>query len=455
MKRFLTDLGIPLHAPPPARTPLPAVRPSACPGLLRIVQALDGGICRIKLPGGVLSAEQAEAVALAAQRHAGGVIEVTNRANLQIRGVRGDSAPLIEALLGAGLGPRDTGADDVRNLMLSPAAGIDCQQLLDVRPLAAMILASLEHEPRYHQLSAKFAIQLDGGEALAMLEHHHDVWLSPVQLDGTPWMAFGLAGCPGLDAPEGAVPLEQAHALVLAVLDSFLRQATDLQHRLRDLFQGNAAQARRDFVNSLGLAVRGLTWHRAAAPQSPVGVHPQPQPGRCQVAALAPLGRLTPAQLQGAAAVARAMGGGSLRMTPWQGLLLDDVAVVHGQAALAELAALGLLTTPQQPLTQLIACTGSAGCAKGLADTKADAVQLAALLHAPGAPGTLHLSGCRRSCAAAHVAPVTLLAVAPGYYDFYLRDAVRSGFGRLHASHISVQEAGALLNARLRSNTDD
>ncbi|MCV6339483.1 hypothetical protein OFL47_23340, partial [Pseudomonas aeruginosa] len=32
--------------------PLPVPRPSPCPGLLRIVQALDGGICRIKLDAG-------------------------------------------------------------------------------------------------------------------------------------------------------------------------------------------------------------------------------------------------------------------------------------------------------------------------------------------------------------------------------------------------------------------
>ena len=70
--------------------PTPAVntlRPSACPGLLRIVQALDGGICRVKLAGGAITAAQAHAVADAAQAYAGGVIEATNRANLQIRGI--------------------------------------------------------------------------------------------------------------------------------------------------------------------------------------------------------------------------------------------------------------------------------------------------------------------------------------------------------------------------------
>ena len=86
-----------------------------------------------------------------------------------------------------------------------------------------------------------------------------------------------------------------------------------------------------------------------------------------------------------------------------------------------------------------------------MADTKADAVQLAALQ--PGVE--VHLSGCLRSCAAAHTAPVTLLAVSPGHYDLYFCDATQPGFGRLHARTLSIEAAGALLRARPRSNTDD
>jgi sulfite reductase beta subunit-like hemoprotein len=101
--------------------------------LLRIVQALDGGICRIKLNGGSISGDQADAVADAAEQFAGGVIEATNRANLQIRGIGEQSAALIERLLAAGLGPKHPASDDVRNLMLSPAAGIDRQMRVDTR----------------------------------------------------------------------------------------------------------------------------------------------------------------------------------------------------------------------------------------------------------------------------------------------------------------------------------
>src|SRR3989344_7043455 len=231
MRPFVPLPVIPVNSP---QTSSP-LRPSACPGLLRVVQALDGGICRIKLAGGAIRADQAVAVADAAERYAGGVIEATNRANLQIRGIGQQSTALIESLLAVGLGPVNVAGDDVRNLMLSPSAGIDRHMLIDSRPLAREILDSLQTHARFHELSAKFAVQLDGGEALAMLEHPHDLWLSAFEQGGETLLAFGLAGCPGLDAPLAAVRLEQGHALVVAVLERFLDLATPAQTRMRHL----------------------------------------------------------------------------------------------------------------------------------------------------------------------------------------------------------------------------
>lgn len=438
------------------RPPVTAIRPSACPGLLRIVPALDGGICRIKLAGGVIGSAQAQAVARAAERYAGGVIEATNRANLQIRGIGDQQAALIDELLDAGLGPTTPAGDDVRNLMLSPSAGIDRQLLIDTRPLAEQILATLQTHPRFHELSAKFALQLDGGEALAMLEHPHDLWLSALLLDDQPYLAFGLAGCPANDLALAAVPLAEGHGLVLAVLELFLDLARPEQTRMRHLLaEITPAEFLAQLTPRLGFEpVTVPSWHRAAAPGLlHIGTYPQRQPGRVCIGAVPPLGRLDTAMLDGVARLASEYGDASLRLTPWQSLLLPNIRAEDAAAVTTRLQDLGLLCDAADALAQLIACTGSAGCGKGLAETKADARTLA--LHLQDQPRGVHLSGCARSCAAAHVAPVTLLAVAPGHYDLYFRDAAHPGFGRLHARHLTIDAAGALLAARSRSNTDD
>ena len=445
--------GFTLNTSPSVPPLVETARPSACPGLFRVVRALDGGICRIKLPGGSISSAQARAVAEAAQQFAGGVIEATNRANLQIRGIGEAHAALVERLVGAGLGSSTVSGDDVRNLMLSPCAGLDRHSLVDIRPLAEDILASLQSHQRFHQLSAKFAVQLDAGEALAMLEHHHDVWLSATEVEGRMMLAFGLAGSP-IDPPLAAVPLAVGHELVFKILELFLDLARNDQTRMRHLLaEYPAADFLAQLTQRLSVApVPVSDWCRRVDTQSlHLGVHAQCTRGRVYVGTVAPLGRLDPLMLSGAASLADEYGDGTLRFTPWQGLLLPNLRERDAPHVCERLQQLGWLCFPTQALARVIACTGSAGCEKSRADTKHDGLQLAALLQQQDTELSVHLSGCPRSCAAAHIAPVTLLAVSPGHYDLYFREAGQPGFGALHARNLTIEAVGALLDARSRS----
>lgn len=424
--------------------------------MLRIVPALDGGICRIKLAGGVISSAQAMAVAHAARTYAQGVIEATNRSNLQIRGIGADHDGLIGTLMDAGLGPANPASDDVRNLLLSPSAGIDPHMLFDARPLAAQILGSLESHPRFHELSAKFAISLDAGEALVMLEHPHDIWLSAFNLDGQVLLAFGLAGCPAHDRPLAAVPLAQGHALVIALLELFLDLARPDQVRMRHLLAEVSAD---ELLQQLSVRLAGelrtdqkvTDWQRPAIEgYRHLGIYPQAESGLVAVGAAVALGRLDDVMLARVAELAADLGDGSLRLTPWQSLLLPNVPVAQAPQLLAALQEAGLIGSAAQPLSRITACTGSAGCGKALADTKSDARQLAAGLPADQ---VVHLTGCQRSCAAAHVAPITLLATAPGRYNLYFRDPAQPGFGVLRARDLTIEAVGAQLAADSRSST--
>lgn len=412
----------------------------------------------MKLAGGILSSTQARAIATAAQRYASGVLELTNRSNLQIRGVLpGQENDLIAALLAAGLGPRNPAADDVRNVLLSPAAGLDPQALLDVRPLAAQLLDLLHDDSTLHNLSPKFALQLDGGEALAMREHPHDIWLSAVAGDSTR-LLFGLAGCPG-DAPLAMVEVDQAPLLIAQLLHLFLDLATPQQVRMRQLLATHPAtvvlerlQARLPFA----LQQPPQDWQPAASPaRPPLGTYPQRQQGQCMAVAGARLGRLNAEQLLTLADLAERHADGDLHLTPWQGVLLGNIARENVDTLLQALAAIGLLTDSTEPLAGLIACTGASACARGLADTKGDVLLLAEHLRASGARPHVHLSACPRSCAAAHVTPYTLLASAPEHYQLYQREPGIAGFGNLLAPNMTLDEAGAWFAAHARAGRSD
>ncbi|MCA8049494.1 precorrin-3B synthase [Burkholderia arboris] len=455
----------------------PVVRPSACPGLVRVVAAADGGLCRIKLPGGRLDARQARAIATAARRYGSGAIDATNRANLQLRGIRGGAADaLTRALLDAGLGPRvdatadptaDTAAlaasDDVRNILLSPLAGHDPAALVDSHALAIPLLDMLAHEPRRGELSPKFSIQLDGNEAVAALDHPHDIWLAAWRrADGAVRIAAGLAGCPPVadgDRPASVdVSPDQAVALVRALLLAFLDLAPADVTRMRVVLAtaGERALLERaqhylPFPLTADPALAG--WRRMPAdPALRFGAHPSRDAARCSVGAQCVLGRLDATQLERLAALAEADGDGTLSMTPWQGLFLHGVPNERAPATLDAFATIGLVCQSSDPLATLVACTGSAGCAKARADTKRDALALAAHI---GHPVDVHLTGCERHCALPHPATHTLVAVAPAHYDLYRRDAAE-GLGAPLARHLTIDQAAArLAGARHSQDTTD
>ena len=411
-------------------------RPSACPGLMRIVPARDGGLARLRLIGGELSAHAAHAVARAAVGCGSGVIDVTNRANLQLRGIRDDAhAELIDSALNAGLGPQAEGGDDIRNVMLSPLAN-DA-----TRTLAASIIAAMQNDAALHALSPKFSLQLDGGESLVMLDHTHDVWLSA--LDEGARFAFGFAGSmPHRDehAPAlGSVARDVAVRFVIAVLHAFLAQATQQEHRMREVL-ARIGVAR--FLDALSFDAACTTWRRAPSDASlRLGAHAMPEHDAWYVGAQPPLGRLDAATLDALADLASSHAQGRLIFTPWQSVVLPGVAMQDTQYVINRVDALGLVTDPRHPLARLIACTGSAGCGKSHADTKADAHRLAPLLP----PDThVHLSGCDRSCAAAHPVEVTLFAVGTGRYDVHQQ-------AQCVAHDLSIEEAAAWL---ARSHAD-
>jgi len=134
-----------------------------CPGILHAVPAKDGLLMRLRLPGGRLPPATLRAVADLARRHADGGLDLTARANIQLRGIRPDGlGTLVEGLTAAGLLPSPM-HDRIRNILVSPFAGADPTEIVDLTPLAAALDRALIADAALADLPAKFAFTLDGG----------------------------------------------------------------------------------------------------------------------------------------------------------------------------------------------------------------------------------------------------------------------------------------------------
>jgi len=428
----------------------------ACPGLYRIVQSLDGGICRIKLPLGRLDAIQARAMARLAAAHGSPEIEITNRANLQIRGLReGADDVLIAGLIEAGIAPKSSGVDDVRNVMVSPVLGLDPAAPADVSMLADRVLSRLESETRYHALSPKFSIQIDGGESIAMIAHPNDVWLSA--MDETHF-AIGLSGTPGEHA-LGIVAASEAETVLFAILDAFISRIDNLNSqgekisRLRHLLADESPAA---FAKRLPPMIAPIgNWEREKPmPFGHIGARRQAN-NRFVLGGVPPLGRITQEMMLGLADLAAKVSNGEIRLTPWQSVMLPNIVEDALEDAVLILEELGLFTRLERTLATTLTCAGSTGCRSGLADTKKDARALADALDATGHPiFGVHLTGCTKSCAAPRPAPYTLLGLRHGHYDVFARpevsigDTSKADFGERLGHDLTIDQAAKLLLQR-------
>ncbi len=262
--------------------------PDACPGAVELHQAADGGLARIRVPGGTLSAAQWDAVRLAAAELGNGSVELTSRANLQIRGLA-DGVELGERMRAAGLLP-SWSHERIRNIVAAPLD--DNQDLVDA------LDAALCADPELASLPGRFLVTVGASVS-------------------------GLGGDLGL----------VGDVLLLAGTDTGVRvhDPVDALVTAARLFQSMRGTAWR--LSEVDGGVRKITEHFGATGAQriiPAVTPVAPSPSTPGV----PLGRLDAHQLAGVA----------IRLTPWRslvvppgtdtsGLITDPESPWHGVSA--------------------------------------------------------------------------------------------------------------------------
>ncbi|MFG1704227.1 precorrin-3B synthase [Nonomuraea sp. M3C6] len=390
-------------------------RPDACPGALQVHEAADGPLARVRLPGGAISPAQLRELAACAAELGSGEIELTSRANVQVRGLRSPAA-FAERIAAAGLLP-SAAHERVRNIVASPLGGRGPAGLLDPQPLVRALDRELCTRPRLAELPGRFLFALDDGTGE----------VAGLGADVTFAAGRGLL-LAGADAGVPAGP-ETVVSLMIAAAEAFLDEREDADGgaawRIRELADGPARIAARLRSVATAPALPAPTTQRAGVVAQPDGHARGARGGRARQAAgfsaqrdgrmalevVVALGRLSAAQAQ-----ALADSAGILRLTPWRTVVLLDLSPADADRAARALDAAGLVSDPASPWVGVTACTGRPGCAKALADVQADARRWVATLDGP--PKTpVHWAGCERRCGLPRGQVVQLIATEEGYQE--------------------------------------
>lgn len=357
-----------------------------CPDAWHPMMAGDGLLVRVKPRLGRLTRAQVLGLCDAVMAHGNGLIDMTRRANLQLRGVRETAwQPLLNRLLALDLVDADAAIEKRRNILVAP----DWQAGDDSHRIACELLERLNELPA---LPGKAGFVVDAGCACLLRDEAGDFRIERSADGGVILRAGGR--------PAGVAVAAGREVDGLIALAHW-------------------------FATSGGVEAGRMTRHRIGLPDWADGdILPAPPaariaPGRHNLGMAygLPFGRVDAQVLAGVVATSAAEAA---RITPWRVLLLEGASADSVE---------GLLNDAADPLLHVDACPGAPVCPQASVETRDLARRLA-----PHIDGRLHVSGCAKGCAHPRAAEVTLTG-RDGLFDLSLNAPagalpVRSALGR-------------------------
>ncbi|MEM6887341.1 MAG: cobalamin biosynthesis protein CobG [Pseudomonadota bacterium] len=344
-----------------------------CPHAYRPMESGDGLILRLRPLLGRLTRPQMLAVCEVADAAGNGILDLTSRGNLQVRGLDVPShQEAVIALLGADVIMSDPFVEQRRALLIDPfwRAGD-----LSVR-LATQLVNALRDFPK---LPGKAGFAIDTGTQPCLQSASADIRFELSETGALVIRADGVAG--GL-----AVAETDAIAAAIEVAGWYAARVSGGRGRLRDLIKNENYPC---------------AWQsEAVRRQSELPSYPGSTPIGQQVAV--PFGQIAAKTLR---TLAETSSG--IRLTPWRTLVLEGIEDFRHPE---------LIHTSDHPLLRADACPGAPRCASAFIDTR----RIARLL-APLTRGSLHVSGCAKGCARQARADLTIVGTQDGF------DIVRGG----------------------------
>jgi ferredoxin-nitrite reductase len=420
-------------------------------GLFYLTPNKEAFMARLRIPGGQLRTFQLRELASIAKELTTGYVQITTRANLQMRLIQPRDTPsLVQRIQQVGLHTRGAGADNIRNLTANPTAGVDPHEVIDVMPFCHEMGHIIINDRALYDLPRKFNIAYDGGGLIGTVEDTNDVGCKAVKIGDEIFFRIALGGATGHKAFARDLGVLVKPAELNKVVGAIVRvyiangNRTDRKKaRLKHLLEKwTLEQYLAETEKLLGYQLQRAPLDAAAVeypgqklPHSHVGIYPQKQKGLNYVGATVPVGHLTPKQMLRIAEIADLYGSGEVRLTVWQNFIIPNVSDAYVETVRKALRKAGFDTQQSHLRSGLIACTGNSYCKFAQANTKGHALALADYLDRRiqlDQPVNIHVTGCPNSCAQHYMGDIGLLGTKAkvagesqdGYHVF-----VGGGFG--------------------------
>ena len=368
----------------------------------------DGLLARVRAPRGRLLLDQAAALADAAIRCGNGIIGLSARANLHLRGLSEGTLPDLHARLEeAGLIDANPEIERLRNIVASPLDDLDPEALLDLGPGVAALEKRLKEDENLRRLPAKFSFVLDAQGRLPLSDVEADIRFEASR-DGT--LLVFLAGA---DAQAAQCAPTDVGDVAARLGRAFLALAGDGEaapRRMRALVERTGAPA--VFAEAGCETKPSARSQRHALLRDILGV--REFGATVVVGAAAPFGEIAAGRFKALIERARALGASGLRLTPWRAFLIAGLDGSGAESLVDSMVELGFIVDADNPRLRIAACPGAPACVHGHRSVRDDATRWAALLP-NGDTVILHVSGCAKGCARPAATAATFTATATGY----------------------------------------
>lgn len=382
---------------------------------------------RVRIPGGIMTSEQARVLAKIAQDYGRDLVDVTTRQAVQFHWLTVETlADIFDRLAAAGLSSFEACGDCPRQIMGNPLAGIDPHEVLDTRPIVAELEKFFLLNRDFSNLPRKYKMSISANVYNAAHAQINDLAFTPAKkriagedvIGFHVWVGGGLSAKPYLAKQLDVFVRPEEVVKVAAGVTTLFRDFGYRQKRTHARLKFLVAdwgpeKFKEELVKLIGeMETSGEDLTKGWNGGYFYGLHEQRQPGYYYAGLSVPVGRMNAAELIELARLADEYGDGTIGACNTQNVLIRNIAKEKVAAFREEpLIVNRFKLKPNTFVGYAVSCTGTEYCNLAIVETKERMRSLAQYLDDTvelDTPLRIHMIGCPNSCGQRQIADIGL-----------------------------------------------